>query len=327
MNSKIIELLSKLNEKKVFLLHPKSLMILISPNHNSALEKLTLENVLDILSKDNSFFIYTNETTIKKKFLNIYANSDKNEKNNLFNSIFSKWLKCQDYQFHTINIIKGDDDEFNLFMKDLQPYSYSSYESREYIKVFSSMNLNEKNILTISKFLSHFKNTDNLKIINDFIIKHIDKKYFPLFKDVFDFSEPINNSSFIMKSKNEISLFSYDINYIFSNSSIANHSTLSIYLPRYLDCLNHFFKNKEINQIQNVQHFIDEDSNILNMSVIHKENFTKDFFDKFIEKTFFELFPVIYNKPYKFEETNDILYFHYFDSKLENKNKVKTKKI
>ena len=73
--------------------------------------------------------------------------------------------------------------------------------------------------------------------------------------------------------------------------------------------------------------FIDEKENILNISVIHKNDLSKDFFNKFIEKTFFELFPVIYNKPYNFNETNDILYFNYFDSKLENKNKAKQNKI
>lgn len=80
MNSEIIDLLTKLNEKKVFLFQPKSLMILISPNHNSSLEKLSLENVLEILNKDSKSFIYTNDTNIKKKFLNIYTKSDKNEK-------------------------------------------------------------------------------------------------------------------------------------------------------------------------------------------------------------------------------------------------------
>lgn len=328
MNPEVIELLSKLNEKRLFLFNPKSSMIFISINNNSSLEKLSLENTLEILNKDNNFFLYSNDSNVKKRFLNIYIKSKQDEKNTLFNSIFSKWLNCQDYHFNTINVIKNDNNDFDLFMKNLKPYSYSSYEIREYIKLFSSMNIDEQNIIPISKFLIHFKNNnDNLKIINDFIIKHVDKKFFPLFKDIFDFSEPVNNSSFVIKDKNEISLFSYDINYIFSNSIIVNHSTLSIYLSRYLDCLNHFLINKNINNIQNVQHFIDEKENILNISVISKNNLSKDFFNKFIENTFFELFPIIYNKPYKLEETNDILYFHYFNSKLENKDKMKQKKI
>lgn len=328
MNPEVIELLSKLNEKRLFLFNPKSSMILISINNNSSLEKLSLENTLEILNKDNKFFLYSNESNVKKRFLNIYVKSEQGEKSTLFNSIFSKWLNCRDYHFHTINVIKNNNNDFDLFMRNLKPYSYSSYEIREYIKVFSSMNIDEKNIIPISKFLICFKNNnDNLKIINDFIIKHVDKKFFSLFKDVFDFSEPVNNSSFVIKDKNEISLFSYDVNYIFSNSIIVNHSTLSIYLSRYLDCLNHFLTNKNINNIQNVQHFIDEKENILNISVISKNNLSKDFFNKFIENTFFELFPIIYNKPYKFEETNDILYFHYFNSKLENKDKMKQKKI